>query len=321
MHSLSVLAAFLILAPPTPPQVAGPYTHGKLAVYVIRGPEADARSYITLDEGLESGVVKVREIGSGDVNTLEVENSADKYLFLHVGDVIRGGKQDRTIATDVVLPPRSTPVTIDAFCVEQGRWTADAASGMAFSLSEAMVSGAALKRSIQADKSQGEVWNEVAETEALVAMYLEAPSLRLSDSGTYSAIVDNETLKAERADYVETLLPQVTAHHDAIGIVVAINGELVGADVYGSYELFQKLVRKLLDSYAQESILAGESPSGAAPGFDDVERFLAEGDSVQTELISKTMERRSSENVDAAIFEYRVTGDARPLHSSYVKKK
>ena len=33
------------------------------------------------------------------------------------------------------------------------------------------------------------------------------------------------------------------------------------------------------------------------------------------------MERRSSENVDAAIFEYRVTGDARPLRSSYVKKK
>ena len=32
------------------------------------------------------------------------------------------------------------------------------------------------------------------------------------------------------------------------------------------------------------------------------------------------MERRSSENADAAIFEYRVTGDAWPLHLSYVKK-
>ena len=253
MHSISVLVAFLIMAPPNPPKVAGPYTHGKLAVYVIRGPQVDARSYITLDEGLESGAVKLREHGGGDVNTLEVENVSDEYLFLHVGDVVRGGKQDRTIATDVVLPPRSTPVTIDAFCVEPGRWAADAASGMEFSMNEAMVSGAALKRTIQAVKSQGEVWNEVAETEALAAMYLETSSPRLSDSGTYSAIVDNETLKAKRADYVE--------------------------------------------------------------------RFLAEGDSVQTELISKTMERRSSENVDAAIFEYRVTGDARPLHSSYVKKK
>ena len=321
MHSISVLAAFLIMAPPNPPKVAGPYTHGKLAVYVIRGPEADARSYITLDEGLKSGAVKVRERGSGDVNTLEVENGSDEYLFLHVGDVIRGGKQDRTIATDVVLPPRSTPVTIDAFCVEQGRWAAGASSGMEFSRSEAMVSSAALKRSIQADKSQGAVWAEVAETEALAANYVSAPSERLSVSRTYSAIVDNETLKAKRIDFVETLLPRVMAHDDAIGVVVAIDGELVGADVYGSHELFQKLVRKLLDAYAQESILAGGSTGGAAPELADVKRFLAEGDSVRTELISETMERRSSENVDAAIFEYRVTGDDGPLHSSYVKKK
>ena len=165
MHSISVLAAFLIMAPP---KVEGPYSHGKLAVYVVRGPQADTRSYITLDEGLKSGAVKVRERGSGEVNTLEVENGSDEFLFLHVGDVIRGGKQDRTIATDVVLPPRSTPVTIDAFCVEHGRWAADVASGMAFSLSDAMVSGAALKRTIQAEQSQRGVWNAVAETEAQV---------------------------------------------------------------------------------------------------------------------------------------------------------
>ena len=34
----------------------------------------------------------MRERGSGDVNSLEVENGSDKYLFLHVGDIIRGGK-------------------------------------------------------------------------------------------------------------------------------------------------------------------------------------------------------------------------------------
>ena len=116
---------------------------------------------------------------------------------------------------------------------------------------------------------------------------MAAPSPSLSASGTYSAIVDNETLKAKRADYVETLLPQVVAHDDAIGVVVAIDGELVGADVYGSHELFQKLVRKVLDSYAQESILAGESPSGEPPELDDVKRFLAEGDSVRTEDVRK----------------------------------
>lgn len=318
MHSISVLAAFLIMAPP---KVEGPYLQGKLAVYVVLGPQADSRAYITLDEGLKSGAVEVREVGSGDVNTLEVENGAEEFLFLHVGDVIRGGKQDRTIATDVILPPHSAPVTIDAFCVEQGRWAAHSVDRLAFSANEAMVSGTALKRSIQGERDQSEVWNEVAETEARVAEYAEAPSYTLSASGTYSAIVDNEKLKAQRTDYVDALLPRVAAHDDAIGIVVAIDGELVGADVYGSHELFQKLLPKVLDSYAQESILAGESPTREAPERADVTRFLADGDSVRTESISETMERRSSENVDAAIFEYRVRGDAKALHSSYVKKK
>jgi len=120
MHSISALAAFWILAPVL--QVEEPITQGKLTVYVVRASQTDSRSYITLDEGLKSGAVELRERGSGDVNSLEVENGSDKYLFLHVGDIIRGGKQDRTIATDVLIPPRSAPIAVDAFCVEHGRW-------------------------------------------------------------------------------------------------------------------------------------------------------------------------------------------------------
>jgi len=317
MHSILALA-FLAAAPP---KVDGPYTHGRLAVYLVRGPETDSRPYITLDEGLKSGAVKVREKGSGDVNTLEVENGSGEFLFLHVGDIIRGGKQDRTIATDVVLPPRSAPVAIDAFCVEQGRWASDAATAMAFSANEALVSGTALKRSIQADRSQQKVWNDVAETETRVAAYTHVGSPSLSDSGTYSAIVANETLRAEREDYVQTLLPRLLVHEDAVGVAVAIDGELVGADVYGSRGLFRKLARKLLDSYVQESILAADRPGSKAATADEVERFLEGGESPQTETISKTMERRASENVAAEIFEYRVRGDEKALHSSYLKKK
>ena len=87
MYSIFAVAAFVIMAPS---KVEGPYTHGKLAVYVVRGPQADSRSYITLDEGLKSGAVKVRERGTGEVNTLEVQNGSEEFLFLHVGDIIRG---------------------------------------------------------------------------------------------------------------------------------------------------------------------------------------------------------------------------------------
>ena len=291
------LAVFLVIAPS---KIEGPYTEGKLAVYVVRGPQVDSRSYITLHEGLKSGAVKVRERGSGEVNTLEVENGSDKFPFLHVGDVVRGGKQDHTIAADVVLPPRSMSVAIDAFCVERGRWAAQGVTALGFSANDAIVSGAALKRSIQRDQSQQEVWSAVAAAEVQVAAYTGVPSPRLSASGTYSAIVDNETLRANREDYVQTLLPQVLAHEDAIGVVVAIDGEVVGADVYGSRELFKKLVHKVLDSYVQEAILAGGSPGVAAPTIDKINRFLNEGGDEELLLCAGCAVRVLSRGTDSS---------------------
>ncbi len=319
MHSISALVALGILTPV--PQVEEPITQGKLTVYVVRASQTDPRSYITLDEGLESGAVEVRERGSGDVNSLEVENGSDKYLFLHVGDIIRGGKQDRTIAADVLIPPRSAPIAVDAFCVEHGRWAADVHAGYAFSANDALASGAALKRGIQRARSQQEVWNAVSLQETVVAEYAAAPTERLSFSGTYSAIVENEPLRAEREDYVEAVLPRVLAHEDAVGVVVAINGEIVGADLYRSHELFRKLARKLLDAYAQEAILSADAPAVAPPTIGAVSRFLTDGVSVTTESLSSTMERSSSENTNADIFKYRFHEDAKPLHSSYVKKR
>jgi len=113
----------------------------------------------------------------------------------------------------------------------------------------------------------------------------------------------------------------VLAHEDAVGVVVAINGEIVGADVYRSHELFGKLARKVLDAYAQETILSGGAPAAAPPTIGAVTRFPEDGANATTESFSTTMDRRASENAVADIFEYRYREDAKPLHSSYVKKK
>src|SRR5262249_31076847 len=80
----------------------GPFTHANLSVYVVRGSTRDAREYITLDEGLGAHTVAVREKtragqDRAEVNSLEIENRSDKWLFLQAGDIVKGGKQDRTI--------------------------------------------------------------------------------------------------------------------------------------------------------------------------------------------------------------------------------
>src|SRR6267142_1968264 len=146
-------------------------TSHRLLSYVGCGSTSDAREYITLDEGLGARIVAVREKGTragqdrAEVNTLEIENRSDKWLFLQAGDIVKGGKQDRTIMTDLTLAPRSAPQPIEAFCVEHGRWT-QSQDGLAFRNNPGIVAGAPLKIAIQGEKSQPRVWQEVAKSES-----------------------------------------------------------------------------------------------------------------------------------------------------------
>src|ERR1700736_5309918 len=96
-------------------RVEGPLVNQNLAIYVVRGKATDSRNYITLNEAMREKTVVLREQGTGSghdrsqVNELEIQNKSDRWLYIQAGDVIQGGKQDRTIGTDVAIPPHSKP--------------------------------------------------------------------------------------------------------------------------------------------------------------------------------------------------------------------
>jgi len=319
----------------------GPFTHANLTIYVVRGSTSDAREYVTLDEGLAARSVAVREKGTragqdqAEVNVLEIENRSDKWLFLQAGDIVKGGKQDRTITSDLTLAPRSGPQPIEAFCVEHGRWTAGG-HGLAFQNSPGMVAGAPLKMAIQGEKSQPRVWQEVAKAEgravkaARAGGALIAADATLSRTGTYNAIEENKTLSANRDGYVTALLPHVRRHTNAIGLVVAINGTVTSADVYASPDLFQRVSRKLLNSYALEGLLARDgSQQAAAPTQQQVIAFLSTPTSARaaTETVGASMQRSTRETDAAVMYEYSHLSQPASqkqsivvVHQSYLKK-
>src|SRR5205085_159523 len=96
------------LRPPLaePVRVSAPVSHDNLAVYFILGPDTlDDSKVVTLSEALEKGWAVVHE--TGNVNTLAVENRSDDHdLFLQNGDMIKGGKQDRIVGTDMLVPAK-----------------------------------------------------------------------------------------------------------------------------------------------------------------------------------------------------------------------
>jgi hypothetical protein len=97
--------------------VAGPFTHENLSIFVLRGADSfDGSRFIPLDEALEQKCVIVHE--TGNVGQLEIENLSEALdLYVQAGDVVKGGRQDRTLGVDFVLPAKSGRVPVPSFCV------------------------------------------------------------------------------------------------------------------------------------------------------------------------------------------------------------
>src|SRR5205085_12374468 len=106
-----------------------------------------------------------------DVNELQVENLSKEFdVFIQSGDIVKGGKQDRILAVSIIVPARSGRISIDAFCVESGRWTKRGEEDTTkFNSSNDRVVTKELKLAANASRSQSEVWNQVSEAQARLA--------------------------------------------------------------------------------------------------------------------------------------------------------
>lgn len=102
------------------PKVSGPYTHENLSIFLIHGKSADGPVPLTLEEALIKGFVEVNETDT--VSQLVVENKGKEEVFVHAGDIVKGGRQDRVVTATFVIPAQSKKIEIPVYCVEAGRW-------------------------------------------------------------------------------------------------------------------------------------------------------------------------------------------------------
>ena len=261
--------------------IAGPYTHENLCIFLLLGADAiDGQRFIPLDDALEQKCVTVHE--TGNVGQLEVENLSEHFdLYIQAGDVVKGGRQDRTLGVDFVLPAKSGRVPIPSFCVESGRWHRRAAEEAgSFSSSKSYLSSKALRMAAKMSKSQGEVWQNVAETQQHLSKSL-GKSLHAAASPTsYQLSVEDEDLQKRKHQYRAALAKIIEEKPDAVGYAFAINGEINTADAYGSGVLFRKLWNKLLDAAALEAIAESHRNPKYRPRVttDSIRQWFAEAD-------------------------------------------
>lgn len=274
-------------------KVLDPIGHGSLTVFpVVAAKTYPTGEFLTLDEGLRSGEVVVTEAGNvqglirrpqlpairhdaAQVNRLVLVNNSKHPLLLLAGEIVTGGKQDRVIGKDRIVPAESDPVDLGVFCVEPGRWVATSehfgassamyGSGGGVGLAATLMAQPSVRAKAMGDKDQGEVWAEVRkQQQAMTAQVQNAAPAAVSEvaqTSSYARVMENREVvkqvdavaKPVEQDY-ESVIHQLR-DRKAVGVVVAVNGRIIWADIFASSDLLQKYWPKLVRSYASEAVI------------------------------------------------------------------
>lgn len=278
-------------------KVLEPIRHGNLTVFpVVAAKSYSTGEFLTLDEGLRSGEVVVTEAGSvqgllrrqgpqvmhhdgARVNNLVLVNNSKRPLLLLAGEIVSGGKQDRVIGKDRIVPAESDPIDLGVFCVEPGRWVASTAH---FGASEALYGKASgvsnanapapmaimaqpsVRAKAMADKDQQAVWDAVNKQKQQVAVELSAAAppaaqSEISRVTSYAKVNENVEVRKQVDEIVKPIEQNYSSlihqlrDRNAVGVVVAVNGRIIWADIFASSDLLSKYWPKLVRSYASEA--------------------------------------------------------------------
>ena len=278
-------------APPSRPEgewrLLDPVTYENISVFpVVSSQSVDTSPFLTLEEGLATGEVTVAEQGAqilqrsrdgrpiyfpqptgASVNQLVLINRSKRPLLLLAGELVSGGKQDRVIGKDRIVPVGAPPLPLDVFCVEHGRWTGSSQ----FAAAKTIVHPSVRERAA-VDQKQTEVW-EAVRTGTTAKAVPAAPAPQISTRSIEGAIAGNagrteayEKIYQSQAvgvsidDFVNEVqrrFAQATSglkNERVVGVVVAYGGEVAWSDIFASGDLFDHYWRKLLRSYAVEAL-------------------------------------------------------------------
>ena len=245
-------------------QIGVESTFGNMTIFPLLNGDSGSADYLTLDEALGREFVQITEVGS--VPELRLSNESDKPVLLLDGEELIGAKQNRVLNLTILAPPNRT-IIIPVSCVEAGRWSPRSAkfatsSNVYFAQGRAkkmaQVSHSLMSRG-QARSDQGAVWADIR----LKASHLKAKSATAAMFDIY------EHCTKRIDDYVGAF----AAMDRQIGAVFTINGNIFGFDLFDSPGTFEKLLPKLVRSYALDAIDT-DTKKAVAPSRESVEELL-----------------------------------------------
>ena len=111
-----------------------------------------------------------------------------------------------------------------------------------------------------AAKNQQQVWAEVGRAREQAAVAAPAAANGLSQTTSLAQVMDNDEVKRKLDSVANPIQHNYSSvirqlrNQNAVGVVVAVSGRIVWADLFASTDLLEKYWPKLVRSYAAEAL-------------------------------------------------------------------
>ncbi len=230
-------------------RIETPFIRHNLTVFPLIDETSPATAdYLAFGAAHRAGAIRITEVSEGgSVPQLAVEIIGESAVLLLDGEELIGALQNR-IVNLTILAKGKTKIVIPVSCVEHGRWSYQSRE---FSesprtmysrgrMKKTMNVSASLKNSGMRCSDQSEVWDDVDRMASELRSH--------SPTGAMGAIFD------QQATSVEEYLHQLDFKDGQVGAAFAIDGQVVGVEVFESQDIARQYLPKIVRSYALDAI-------------------------------------------------------------------
>ena len=237
-------------------ELGDPVGDGGLTLIPVFGRFEGVSEFVTLEEGIASGVLVVNEMSeSGAVPMLRAHNRGAVGVLILDGEELTGAKQNRVLNTTVYIKP-GQEIVIPVSCTEAGRWSYRsksfgdsgyvAAPAIRVAAQESVTANVRRSGAYQSD--QGRVWNEVSLLQE--RHNLSSPTSAARD------VYENKSDDMRRREAAFKCLPGQT------GLFALWSGQVAGLDVVAGEKVYARLHGRLVRSYALDAPAGSPSSQG-----------------------------------------------------------